>query len=46
MTESNTHLDPNQEFKQILFNVKFKDFKRLNKYINIKNNNSPSKKAS
>ena len=31
------HIDPNQEFKQILFNVKFKDFKRLNKYINIKN---------
>jgi hypothetical protein len=35
--QKNAKIDPNQEFKQILFNVKFKDFKRLNKYINIKN---------
>ena len=34
--QKNAKIDPNQEFKQILFNVKFKDFKRLNKYINIK----------
>lgn len=35
--QKNTNSDPNQEFKQILFNVKFKDLKKLNKYINIKN---------
>ena len=36
LDQKNANIDPNQEFKQILFNVKFKDFKRLNKYINIK----------
>ena len=37
VNQKNTKIDPNQEFKQILFNVKFKDLKKLNKYINIKN---------
>ena len=31
-----TTVDPNQEFKQVLFNVKFKDFKYFQKPINIK----------
>ena len=31
-----TTIDPNQEFKQVLFNVKFKDFKHFQKPINIK----------
>jgi len=34
--QKDTNSDPNQEFKQILFNVKFRDLKRFNKYINIK----------
>ena len=34
--QKNAKIDPNQEFKQILFNVKFRDLKRFNKYINIK----------
>ena len=37
LDQKNANIDPNQEFKQILFNVKFKDLKKLNKYINIKN---------
>ena len=36
LDQKNANIDPNQEFKQILFNVKFKDLKKLNKYINIK----------
>ena len=31
-----TTIDPNQEFKQVLFNVKFKDFKYFQKPINIR----------
>ena len=31
-----TTVDPNQEFKQVLFNVKFKDLKHFQKPINIK----------
>jgi hypothetical protein len=34
--QKDTNSDPNQEFKQILFNVKFRDLKRFNKYIYIK----------
>ena len=34
--EKNTNNDPNQEFKQILFNVKFRDIKKFNKYLKIK----------
>tara|TARA_Y100000389_G_C17028533_1_gene302289 strand:- start:88 stop:543 length:456 start_codon:yes stop_codon:yes gene_type:complete len=34
--QKNTDSDPNQEFKQILFNVKFSNLKKFNKYINIK----------
>ena len=33
---TNTKNDPNQEFKQILFNVKFRDIKKFVNYINIK----------
>lgn len=31
-----TNSDPNQEFKQILFSVKFRDIEIFKKYINIK----------
>ena len=34
--QTNTNSDPNQEFKQILFNVKFRDIKKFVNYINIK----------
>ena len=34
--QKNTNSDPNQEFKQILFNVKFRDIKKFVNYINIK----------
>ena len=34
--QANTNSDPNQEFKQILFNVKFRDIKKFVNYINIK----------
>ena len=34
--QRNTNSDPNQEFKQILFNVKFRDIKKFVNYINIK----------
>ena len=34
--QTNTNSDPNQEFKQILINVKFRDIKKFVKYINIK----------
>tara|TARA_Y100000768_G_scaffold95148_1_gene69240 strand:+ start:2510 stop:3010 length:501 start_codon:yes stop_codon:yes gene_type:complete len=34
--QKDANSDPNQEFKQILFNVKFRDLKIFSKYINIK----------